>query len=394
MPRALYFILYKYFPFGGLQRDFIRIAQACQAQSGCQINVLTLEWQGEKPKDWLIHIPPKESVRSLTSIGRYKKFTAWVQEFIHQAQAADKAGAAQSPEPFLVGFNKMPGLHVYYAADPCFAEKAKTQRSIFYRLSPRYWHFMNYEAAVFGPASETQILMISKTQQPLFERHYGTSEERMHMLPPGISLDRRAPENAAERRLTLRAQQGYQEDDFIILMIASDFRNKGLDRALAALRDLPKNPGQRPRLVVIGHDDARPYQKLAAAFSVSDQFQLLGPQEDIASFLLAADLLIHPARHENTGTVILEGLAAGLPVITTANCGYAHFVNDAQAGLVLEQPFDAQALAKAVEEAITKKDQLAVWRANALHFGQTADIYSMPSRAAQLILNWAEAAHG
>jgi UDP-glucose:(heptosyl)LPS alpha-1,3-glucosyltransferase len=41
----LAFCLYKYFPFGGLQRDFLRIALACQAR-GHAMRVYTLELGG------------------------------------------------------------------------------------------------------------------------------------------------------------------------------------------------------------------------------------------------------------------------------------------------------------------------------------------------------------
>ena len=44
----LAFCLYKYFPFGGLQRDFLRIALACQAR-GNAIRVYVLEWEGDIP---------------------------------------------------------------------------------------------------------------------------------------------------------------------------------------------------------------------------------------------------------------------------------------------------------------------------------------------------------
>ena len=44
----LAFCLYKYFPYGGLQRDFLRIALVCQAR-GHAIRVYTLDWQGELP---------------------------------------------------------------------------------------------------------------------------------------------------------------------------------------------------------------------------------------------------------------------------------------------------------------------------------------------------------
>ena len=40
------FCLYKYFPFGGLQRDFMRIAQAVAAR-GHHVRVYTQSWAGE-----------------------------------------------------------------------------------------------------------------------------------------------------------------------------------------------------------------------------------------------------------------------------------------------------------------------------------------------------------
>ena len=53
----LAFCLYKYFPFGGLQRDFMRIALACQAR-GHAIRVYTLEWNGEMPTGFeIVSVP-------------------------------------------------------------------------------------------------------------------------------------------------------------------------------------------------------------------------------------------------------------------------------------------------------------------------------------------------
>ena len=42
------FCLYKYFPFGGLQRDFMRIAQTVAAR-GHHVRVYTQSWEGECP---------------------------------------------------------------------------------------------------------------------------------------------------------------------------------------------------------------------------------------------------------------------------------------------------------------------------------------------------------
>ncbi len=51
----LAFILYKYFPFGGLQRDFMRIALECQ-QRGHRIRVYTLIWEGDIPEGFDVRI--------------------------------------------------------------------------------------------------------------------------------------------------------------------------------------------------------------------------------------------------------------------------------------------------------------------------------------------------
>lgn len=53
------FCLYKYFPFGGLQRDFMRIAQTVAAR-GHQVRVYTQSWEGECPDNFeLIRVPVK-----------------------------------------------------------------------------------------------------------------------------------------------------------------------------------------------------------------------------------------------------------------------------------------------------------------------------------------------
>ena len=58
-------------------------------------------------------------------------------------------------------------------------------------------------------------------------------------------------------------------------------------------------------------------------------------------FLLAV-ICCCAARQENTGTVLLEALVAGLPLLVTEVCGYAHHVLDAECGLVSPEPFDQQ----------------------------------------------------
>jgi UDP-glucose:(heptosyl)LPS alpha-1,3-glucosyltransferase len=367
----LAFILYKYFPFGGLQRDFMRIALECQAR-GHSIRVYTPIWEGEVPEGFDVVVVP---VKALFNHKRNEKLTAWVE-----------ADLAKRPVDRVIGFNKMPGLDVYYAADGCYEDKAQTLRNPLYKMGGRYKHFAEYERAVFAPESKTEILMISEVQQPLFIKHYQTPLERFHLLPPGIALDRRAPANAAEIRAEFRREFKLAEDDLLLVQIGSGFKTKGLDRSLKALAALPAELKKRTRLIVIGADDPRVFNLQAKALGIAGQVEILKGRSDIPRFLLGADLLIHPAYNENTGTVLLEALVAGLPVLVTDVCGYAHYIAEADAGRVLDSPFVQTRLDALLAEMLADPAQRQTWSRNGLAYADTADLYSMPQHAADIIL--------
>ena len=72
-------------------------------------------------------------------------------------------------------------------------------------------------------------------------KYYGTPAERFHLLPPGISPDRRAPLNAEQIRADFRNEFGLTEDDLLLVQIGSGFKTKGLDRSLRALANLPED---------------------------------------------------------------------------------------------------------------------------------------------------------
>lgn len=368
----LAFALFKYFPYGGLQRDFLRIASICQRR-GHSVRVYTLAWQGERPEGFEIVIVP---VQALSNPRRYEKFAAWVNRHLQQW-----------PADRVIGFNKMPGLDVYYAADPCFEEKARTLRHPLYRLSYRYRHFAAVERVVFSPTSQTKILTIAAQQQVAFMRHYGTPPERFHLLPPGISMDRRAPKNAAEIRREFRREFSLEKQDFLLLQIGSGFKTKGLDRTLQAIANLPDMLKARVHLIVIGQDNPAPFIRSIRRLGLKQQVHIFPGRDDIPRFLLGADLLIHPAYYETAGIVLLEAVVAGLPVLTSAACGYAHYIEEADAGRVVPLPFEQHVLNKNLRDMLVDDAAREIWRHNGLKFADHADIYSLHERAADIILD-------
>ena len=267
----LAFLLYKYFPYGGMQRDFRRFVEESQ-QRGHDCRVYYITWQGEPLQGVDLRQVP---VSALSNHKRNELYRDWVM-----------ADLAKDPVDGLIGFNKMPGLDVYYAADSCYLDKALQERGALYRRSARFRHFSEYEQAVFKADGDTDILLISATEQAKFDRHYHTPAQRMHMLPPGISPDRRRPDDATYRRRAKRDELGLGSQDFVMLFVGSGFIKKGLDRAIAALATVvSEQPSVTARLLVVGQDKQRRFERLAKRLGVADAVVFLGGAGRCAGFI-------------------------------------------------------------------------------------------------------------
>jgi UDP-glucose:(heptosyl)LPS alpha-1,3-glucosyltransferase len=129
--------------------------------------------------------------------------------------------------------------------------------------------------------------------------------------------------------------------------------------------------------------------------NIADIVTFFSGRDDIPKFLQGADVLLHPSYAENTGGVILEALVAGLPSIVTDVCGYAHYVKEAQAGILINSPYSQNTFNRNLEE-ILLADKL-ILRNNGINFSNTADIYDMPIKAVDVIdqvikKNWVDKA--
>jgi UDP-glucose:(heptosyl)LPS alpha-1,3-glucosyltransferase len=364
----LAFCLFDYIPFGGLQRGFLRIAEVCM-QRGHQVDVYAKYWKGKRTEGLGIEIIP---VRGFSNHRRCLCFVKRLRKHLTEREY-----------DAVVGFNKMPGLDVYFASDSCFAAKA-LQASFWYRWTGRCRSYLQLERAVFDRESKTEILLISEQEKQAFIHHYGTAADRFHLLPPGIARDRLAPDNAEEVRADLRAEVGIESSDNIIVMVGSGFETKGVDRSIRALSALSDELKEKTVLLVIGDDKERPFSRLAKRLGVRGQVRFVGGREDVPRFLVAADLLIHPAYRENTGTVLIEAMAAGLPVLATDVCGYGFHVERANAGRLVPSPFRQETLNQMLAHMLTSKDK-EQWQSNGRQYVEETDVYSRPEKASDII---------
>jgi UDP-glucose:(heptosyl)LPS alpha-1,3-glucosyltransferase len=351
------FLIFKYFPYGGMQRDMWRTANEL-VKRGHEVEVFTMRWDAELPNQTSqaavkVHVFPQ---KGLFNYQRYQKF-------IDIAFVEIKANKFD----YVFGYNRMAGLDAHFAADPCFIERAHKQRSFFYRLLPRYKWFAACEKAIFSKTEKTEVLAVSLTEKAHFQQWYGIQDERYHYIPPFLSPERFLLNDKQAMRAHLRETFGFGANDFVCLLTGSGFAMKGLDRAILALAALPDDIRVTTRLVAVGQDNPKAFNKMAKKLGLENNVFISKGRPDIPQLMQGADVCVHPAYRENTGLVILEALASGAPVLVTASCGYAHHVEDANAGIVNAMPFDQQQFNQQfLEMRITDKKQL--WSMHGLSY--------------------------
>src|SRR4030067_29566 len=131
-----------------------------------------------------------------------------------------------------------------------------------------------------------------------------------------------------------------------MLFVSNNFRMKGLVFLMRTLADLKKEGVPPFKLLVLGKDRKAPYLRLGKKMDISEETIFVGSTNEPEKYYGAADLFIHPAFYDAFSLTVLEALASGLPVITTASTGASEVLNPGEDGFVinsLEDPGELKA---------------------------------------------------
>jgi UDP-glucose:(heptosyl)LPS alpha-1,3-glucosyltransferase len=276
----------------------------------------------------------------------------------------------------VAGFDALENLDVLYCANP-----PARLHGVIDRLNPRKRGFLKLERACFGSESRTKLLLLSGAQRADYDVRWRLDPQRVTMIPPTIERSRIVPQDArASLRQATRTTLGLRADETAWLFVGSFPQTKGLDRLIEALPQFPC-----ARVLCVGPRDAdeAPFRAQAELLGVASRIAWLGVRDDIGALMVASDLLVHPSRLDITGTVILEAMVNGLPVIATAVCGYAPHVAAASAGRVVAEPFKDEEFVAALKEGMTPRR--AAWRINADRYTDETDLTSGLDVAADAI---------
>lgn len=157
----------------------------------------------------------------------------------------------------------------------------------------------------------------------------------VHVLPTGIDLDRYEVTDAAHLA-TLQARVN-PDGRRLLITVARLSPEKNLAFIIRAMAQLKRHTVPSFRLIIVGDGEERArLAQLVADLDLSDDVTLLGrvPYEEVPAYLAIADIFVYASSSETQGMVILEAMAAGLPVVAVNASGIDAFVAHDATGFV------------------------------------------------------------
>jgi L-malate glycosyltransferase len=156
---------------------------------------------------------------------------------------------------------------------------------------------------------------------------------------------------APEKRAALRRDMGDVGDTVLVLAAGRMMPQKGFDLLISAFaRVVRSHP--KARLVIIGDGpDRADLEKRVARLSLQECVSLPGAVPDLADMLQSVDVFALPSRHEGLPLVLIEAMAAGLPIVAT-RVGDVATVLDESSGLLIEAG-QVEPLTEALERLVS-----------------------------------------
>ena len=182
------------------------------------------------------------------------------------------------------------------------------------------------------------VIAISENVKQDMIREFNVPPNRVTVIPNGVDVERFHPRNRLLYRQPIRSQLGLDELDRVALFVGNAWERKGLRSCIAAIRSYPD---PRLKLIVVGEGDQDTFVTPQEARGPQRKVVFVNRREfGVEQYYAAADFLLFPTLYEPFGLVILEALASGLPVLTSASAGAAEYITHEETGLLLDDPSD------------------------------------------------------
>jgi UDP-glucose:(heptosyl)LPS alpha-1,3-glucosyltransferase len=352
---------------GGTERDLLITAQALAA-AGHQVAIYADEVRG----------PPRNfTVRRVTTLpfGRALKLLSFG---IWAVPLARREGA-----DLVVSFARALNADIMRSGGGAHTSYVRTARrwrnplsSAVMSLSPYHRAQIALERAAFSSHQIRGVIAVSELVRADLIKTFALSPSKAFTLYNGVDLKRFTPNRDKSLTRKIRGEFGISEDSMAVAFIGHGFARKGLGFLLEAWPLLDS----RTCLIVAGADRAAAaYHRRTIKKGIGDRVIFVGAGADIARLFAAVDAVALPSLFEPFGNVVMEAMAAGLPVLCSKQTGAAELIPPELRELVVADPTD-------IEELASRLKLLLDLRGDAMQLARaTAEQYSWERHSAKLL---------
>lgn len=150
---------------------------------------------------------------------------------------------------------------------------------------------------------------------------------------PGVGVDTEkfsSERFSKELRLKMREELSIKDNTVVLFSVGELSERKNHKVIIEAIGRI-KSEDIKYLIAGTGPLEAE-YNKLIKKFGIEDKVQLLGFRRDIKELCFMSDIFVHPSKREGLGIAALEGMAMGLPLISSNINGIMDYAIEGKTG--------------------------------------------------------------
>ena len=202
-------------------------------------------------------------------------------------------------------------------------------------LNPRHRIIFKLEELRYRRENYRRLVAISRVARDEVVRDFGVPPEDIAVIHNAVDAERFSEERLSPLREPARREAGVGGDEILFLFLGTGWQRKGLDRLLQAFASMKERT--EAKLLVAGEGPVNRYAALCERYGIAGRVAFSEPGEP-EKFFAAADAFVFPSLHDAFGTVALEAMAAGLPVMCSAMAGSSEVIEDGRDGIIVSDP--------------------------------------------------------
>jgi len=229
-----------------------------------------------------------------------------------------------------------------------------------------------------------RIITVSRASREHLIRR-GAPRARIDVIHNAVNLLPLNHKLTSDARLALRRDLlGASSQDQVLLSVGRFSREKAQADLIAAMQCLTRQHPQLPiQLIILGEGpEEQAIKRAIRAVGLGERVRMPGHVRDVQRYYDVADAVVIPSWSEGSPNVLLESMAAGVPVVATSVGGIPEIVSDGDSALLVP-PRTPDEIARAIHKLLTTPSLAAALVDNARELVRTR--HSPDSRAEALV---------